>query len=72
MKEAAGQNHQPREKKALIMKLKLMVATVKTSRKTKTNVGSLWVSTAPLGLTYNSRGGLVKLLHSDLIHSDAG
>lgn len=43
--------HTPREKKALIMKLKLMVATVKTSRKTKTNVGSLLVSTAPLGLT---------------------
>lgn len=45
------QKHTPLEKKVLIMKLKLMVATVKTSRKTKTSVGSLWVSTAPLGLT---------------------
>lgn len=33
------------------MKLKLMVATVKVSRKTKTSVGSLWFSTAPFGFT---------------------
>lgn len=35
------QKNTPREKKALIMKLKLMVVTVKRSRKTKTRVGSL-------------------------------
>jgi len=40
-KRSDGQKHPPREKKALIMKLKLMVATVKTSRKKKTSVGSL-------------------------------
>lgn len=50
-KRGHTQKHTPLEKKVLIMKLKLMVATVKTSRKTKTSVGSLWVSTAPLGLT---------------------
>ncbi len=42
----------PLEKQALIMKLKLMVDTANTSRKTNTSVGSLLVNTAPLGLTW--------------------
>lgn len=45
------------------MKLKLMVATVKVSRKTKTSVGSLWVSTAPLGFTLKRVPGTVVVLN---------
>lgn len=54
----------PLEKQVLIMKLKLMVDTANTSRKTNTSVGSLLVNTAPLGLTWQRQHLTLHYIHN--------